>query len=58
MAGCCGHDDNTGVAQKRAIVRTFFPEPLRWRLEECLRKGGDNLEDVVLKSNKFFILLS
>jgi hypothetical protein len=40
---------HTGAAQKRAIVRTDFPEPLGWRLEECLRKDGGHLEDVVFK---------
>jgi hypothetical protein len=38
-----------GAAQKRAIIRTFFPEP--WGLGTCyhLRKGGGHLEDVVFK---------
>jgi hypothetical protein len=37
------------VAKKQATVRTgFFPEPLGWWLEECLRKRG-HFEDVVLK---------
>jgi len=31
------------------LLELFFPEPLGWRLEECLRKGGGHLEDVVFK---------
>jgi hypothetical protein len=37
------------AAQKRAIVRTIFFVNIRSRSDECLRKGGGHLEDVVFK---------
>jgi len=45
----CGTE--TGDCQNR-----FLPKSLGWRLEECLRKGGGHLEDIVFKKVTSFVV--